>query len=243
MNRMIRIGVLSIAATIASGCASYSNVVNSFAPPKQKNIYTADAKPIDKASGKSPFCAEPPPPKPKPIQEVYMVMPEGEGKAGTVAVTFADGKEVVLHGDYSAMSLAGDEKKAYVGDQAQLEKTFGSAIAALPKAPMTATLFFLLGKDELTPESKAEADKIYQDFVERKSPEIWVVGHTDTVGPDAQNVQLSVKRAEKVRQSLIKLGIPAENIQVSGSGERDLLVKTPDNTKEPKNRRAEISVR
>lgn len=172
-----------------------------------------------------------------------MVMPEEGPKEGTVAVTFTDGREVVLHGDYSAMSLAGDDKKTYVADRAEMQKTFGTAVSALPPAPFSATLYCLLGKDELTPESKAEAEKIYGDFVKRQAPEIFIVGHTDTVGSSSHNQKLSIKRAEKVRQSLINLGVPAEGIQVSGRGESDLLVKTPDNTKEPKNRRVEINVR
>jgi outer membrane protein OmpA-like peptidoglycan-associated protein len=229
-----------------TGCAGYSNVVNSFAPPRQKSdvvIVAGDA--LEVSSEKSELCVEPPPPPKKaaPIEEVYMVMPEGGGKIGTVAVTFNDGREVVLQGAYSAMSLAGEETKAYVGDQSQLEKTFGSAVSALPKAPMSATLYFLLGKDELTPESRVAADKIYSDFVSRQAPEIWVIGHTDTVGSAAHNQKLSVKRAEKVRKNLIKLGVPEESIQSSGRGESEPLVETPDNIKEPKNRRVEISVR
>jgi outer membrane protein OmpA-like peptidoglycan-associated protein len=229
-----------------TGCAGYSNVVNSFAPPRQKSdIVIVAGDSLEISSEKSELCVEPPAPPQKaaPIEEVYMVMPEGGGKVGTVAVTFNDGREVVLHGDYSAMSLAGDETKAYVGDQAQLQSTFGAAVSALPKAPMSATLYFLLGKDELTPESKADADRIYSDFVSRQAPEVWVVGHTDTVGSTAHNQKLSVKRAEKVRKNLIKLGVSAESIQATGRGETDLLVVTPDNTKEPKNRRVEISVR
>ncbi len=228
-----------------SGCAGYSNMVNAFAPPRQKSeVVLAAACPTGKTPWKSPFCPEPPiPPKLVSIQEIYMVMPEGGGKAGTVAVSFNDGKEVMLHGDYSAMSLAGDERRAYVGDQAQLEATFGSAIKALPKPPMSATLYFLLGKDVLTPASAADAEKVYAEFAARQVPEIWVIGHTDSVGKAPLNQTLSLKRAEKIRQSLIRLGVPAQSIQASGRGESELLVPTPDNTKEPKNRRVEISVR
>lgn len=244
MRKIIKSLVLSGALMTISGCASYSGMVNSFAPPKQKSEVTVGSNtPLEKSNGKSPFCPVPPPKPVPPIEEVYMVMPEDGGKAGTVAVTFNDGKEVVLHGDYSAMSLAGDEKTAYVGDQAQLLKTFGAAVSSLPKAPMSVTLYFILGTDKLTPESKTEAEKIYAEFAQRQVPEVWVIGHTDTVGSEAHNQTLSVKRAEKVRQSLIKLGVPAENIHASGKGEHDLLVNTPDNTKEPKNRCAEINVR
>lgn len=238
----IRIWVLLPLALSLGGCAGYSNLVNSFAPPKQQSQVQLDA--YQPSGGKSPFCEEPPKPiQPAKVSEVYMVMPEGGGKAGTVDVIFNDGQGATLHGDYSSMSLAGKDKKAFVGDEKQMRELFGAAVDALPAEPLSATLYFLLGKDELTPESKAEAEKIYQSFIERQAPEIWIIGHTDTVGPAERNKALSLKRAEKVRQSLIKLGVPAENIKVEGHGEHDLLVKTPDNTKEPRNRRAEINVR
>jgi outer membrane protein OmpA-like peptidoglycan-associated protein len=237
----IRPWILLPLALSLGGCASYSSMVNSFAPPKQQSqVQLTSYQP---SGEKSPFCEVPPQPvPPAKVTEVYMVMPE-KGKEGTVDVIFNDGQGVTLHGDYSSMSLAGQDKKAFTGNEKQMRELFGAAVDALPPAPMSATLYFLLGKDELTPESKAEAEKIYQTFVERQSPEIWVIGHTDTVGPAGRNQALSLKRAEKVRQSLIKLGVPADSIRVEGRGEHDLLVKTPDNTKEPRNRRAEINVR
>lgn len=243
MSRMSKALLLLLISMGITGCAGYSSVVNSFAPAKQPSeVQIAAYQPKDTA-GKSPFCEEPPKPLPPAVTEVYMVMPEEGGKVGTVDVIFKDGKNAVLHGDYSAMSLAGEEQKAFVGNQAQMRELFGSAVDALPKPPIAATLYFLLGKDELTAESKAEAENIYRSFVERQAPEILIVGHTDTVGPAKRNQTLSVKRAEKVRKSLIKLGVPAASIQISGKGERELLVKTPDNTKEPKNRRVDINVR
>lgn len=222
---------------LLTGCASYSGLVNSFAPEKKKGLMdtaATDSEPF----GKSPFCIEPP----KPIREIYMVMPE-EGKVGTVDVVFRDGQTLQLHGNYSTLSLAGDEKKTYTADQQQMKNIFGEAVSALPKAPIFATLYFVFGKDELTPESKADAEKIYNGFIQRQAPEVLIVGHTDTVGSVADNLKLSLKRAKKVRQALIQLGIPAENIKISGDGESTLLIATPDRAKEPKNRRVEINVR
>jgi len=240
MQNSLRIYALIWMVMGLSGCAGYSKMVNSFAPPIQKsalNIQYDETE--DKLSGKSGFC-----PKPEQkVQEIYMVMPEGGGKVGTVDVIFNDGNEATLHGDYSAMYLAGDEKKAFLGNESQLKEMFGVAVDALPKAPMTSTLYFLLGADELTRESKADAELIYSDLAGRGAPEVRIVGHTDTVGNSALNEILSLKRAEKVRKHLIERGVMAADIQVSGMGERDLLVKTPDNTKEPKNRRVEITVR
>lgn len=240
MKNSLRICALLWLAISLPGCGSYSKMVNSFAPPKQKSALTDqyDAS-ADKLAGASPFCLKPE----QKVQEIYMVMPEDGDKVGTVDVIFNDGNEAVLHGDYSAMYLAGDEKKAFLGNESQLKEMFGVAVGALPKAPKTSLLYFLLGADELTPESKKDAELIYSDFAGRDAPEVLIVGHTDTTGPSARNETLSLKRAERVRKHLIARGVTATNIQISGMGERNLLVKTPDNRKEPKNRRVEITIR
>ena len=242
MKHIFRLMLLAGIASISAGCATYSGMVNSLAPERERGpMHTAATETV--TTGKSPFCAEPPPPPPPPVREVYMVMPEEGGKAGTVDVIFKDGQSLQLHGDYSAASLAGNDKKAFISNSEEMKKIFGDAVSALPKAPVSATLYFLFGKDELTPASKSDAEKIYQDFIQRQQPDVVIIGHTDTVGSAANNLRLSIKRAEKVRQALIKLGMPAEQIQTYGRGETELLIATPDNTKEPKNRRVEINVR
>jgi outer membrane protein OmpA-like peptidoglycan-associated protein len=54
---------------------------------------------------------------------------------------------------------------------------------------------------------------------------------------------LSLRRAERCRDELIKLGIPKVRISVAGRGEREPEVPTADEVAEPRNRRVEISVR
>jgi len=70
-----------------------------------------------------------------------------------------------------------------------------------------------------------------------------VIGHTDTVGSLDYNDRLSHARAERLREMLVGLGIPAGRIQAAGRGKRELLVPTEDNFSEARNRRVEISVR
>lgn len=239
---MKRVALCIAMAGSLSGCMGYHGMVNSFAPEKQPAEAVLPVYAGKEAGTPSPFCEVPPKP-PAKVTEIYMVMPEEGGKVGTVDVVFTGGKNAVLNGPYSAMSLAGDEQKAFVSNEAQMREIFGSAVGALPKPPVAATLYFLLGKDELTTESRAEAEKIYRSFLERQAPEILIIGHTDTLGSSKHNLALSLKRAEKVRKSLMELGVPAESIQVVGKGEQELLVQTPDNKKEPKNRRVDINVR
>jgi outer membrane protein OmpA-like peptidoglycan-associated protein len=71
---------------------------------------------------------------------------------------------------------------------------------------------------------------------------ITVVGHTDTVGSADFNQRLSVRRANVVVEALVDMGARREAIQASGVGKTDLAVQTPDQTREPKNRRTVIDL-
>lgn len=218
-----------------TGCATYSDAINSLGPERQiSDLRESVEAPIQLSEGKSPFCFVP--------SETYIVMPE-EGRVGTVVVTFIDGAEHVLEGDYSGMSLSENQVQTFTGNAQQVEEMFGEAVAALPAAPYHAKLYFLLDKDELTPESKIKAKAVFDEIAGRQAAEINIVGHTDTAASYSYNEKLSYSRAIKVRDALIALGIPANIISTSGQGEYQLLVDTPDNTPEPKNRRVEIDVR
>jgi outer membrane protein OmpA-like peptidoglycan-associated protein len=70
-----------------------------------------------------------------------------------------------------------------------------------------------------------------------------VIGHTDTVGDSRDNEQLSLARAKSIASLLKEAKLDADKIVVESHGEKNLLVPTPDNTDEPRNRRVEITVR
>ena len=69
-----------------------------------------------------------------------------------------------------------------------------------------------------------------------------VTGFTDTDGSPAYNQQLSLRRADAVKNALMRNGIAPQAITVNGSGEAGLLIETPDQTKNEKNRRVQIVV-
>ena len=73
-------------------------------------------------------------------------------------------------------------------------------------------------------------------------PKIEVVGHTDTAGGEAYNLQLSTRRAEVVRDALVVLGARREAIETSGVGETDLAVQTADGVRNLENRRSVITL-
>jgi outer membrane protein OmpA-like peptidoglycan-associated protein len=127
--------------------------------------------------------------------------------------------------------------------EADVKRLFGDALAALPPAPRYFTLHFRFESDALTEESTALVPEILSTVKGLSVPEVVVVGHTDTMGDPRANLALGLKRAISVRDILVKAGLASSTIEVTSHGEADLLVKTPDNTPEPRNRRVEITVR
>ena len=69
-----------------------------------------------------------------------------------------------------------------------------------------------------------------------------IFGHTDTKGANKYNMDLSIKRAKSVKQALLDHGIIPEAISILGKGENELAIDTPDDTKHPANRRAEVKI-
>lgn len=174
---------------------------------------------------------------------LFVVVPAADGHVGKIVVNH-DGESRLIDTAYGAQRLNGhgrlEEAKL---TPVEVREIFGGALDALPGRPASFTLYFLEGLDELTPESKEELDRVFAELRRRPLPDVMVIGHTDTVGGLEYNDRLSLARADRLREMLVSLGIPAGRIQSAGRGERELLVSTPDNVSEPRNRRVELSVR
>jgi len=86
-------------------------------------------------------------------------------------------------------------------------------------------------------------------YLDRMEPAIWlrcvdrvdVVGHTDRSGSSADNLKLSLLRAEVVRDALIARGVPRSVLIVRGVGEDDPLIPTADGVAEPQNNFVEVN--
>jgi outer membrane protein OmpA-like peptidoglycan-associated protein len=188
-------------------------------------------------------CAAPPPPKHVVAAELFAVVPGADGHVGAIVVQAGDDTHVI-DSAYGAERIATDGKPAAAQlTPTEVRETFGATLAALPGKPTSFMLYFLEAKDELTAESKVEMERVFAELRRRPLPDIMVIGHTDSVGSMTSNDRLSLARAERMREMMIGLGIPAERVQAAGRGKRELLVPTEDNTSEPRNRRVEISVR
>jgi outer membrane protein OmpA-like peptidoglycan-associated protein len=174
--------------------------------------------------------------------ETFVLVPDREGKVAPVTVTAREGQSLVLDKPYAAAVGGARSMEAVTLDKEAVDRQFGDALATQPPAPKSFLLYFAEG-DELTAESKLELEKVFAEIATRPAADIVVVGHTDRVGKLEDNDALSKRRAEKVRLELVSRGLAADNIQAAGRGERDPLVPTADEAKEPRNRRVEINVR
>jgi len=101
-------------------------------------------------------------------------------------------------------------------------------------------IYFDFDKSNLTHISLKEI-KIFLEKYDDKIEKYLIIGHTDTKGTKEYNFKLSLKRALTIKNVLINSGISETNIKIIGKGETALLIKTPDETAHPANRRAEIS--
>jgi outer membrane protein OmpA-like peptidoglycan-associated protein len=175
--------------------------------------------------------------------DLYVLMPGADSKTGALMVESA-GKQAVLDQPYAAARVKepGQVAAGTVTEQ-EARQAFGAALAAQPDRPLSFILYFLEARDELTPDSRQLLGRVVDELSRRPAPEIVVIGHTDRVGAVPYNDTLSLRRAERVRDELVKVGVAAARIRVEGRGEREPLVPTPDEVAEPRNRRVEISIR
>ncbi len=176
-------------------------------------------------------------------QDLIVLLPDKEGKVGTVIVQGQKGKAVLNTAYAAARTTTDSGVQRGTASQSEVKDVFGSALAAQPSRPLSFILYFESGIDEFTEESKQEVKRLLVEMARRQAPDITVIGHTDLVGPDPSNDALSLQRAERVKSILAGMGIPAERILTAGRGRREPLIPTAEGVSEPRNRRVEINVR
>jgi adhesin transport system outer membrane protein len=178
----------------------------------------------------------------KPCDSSYLVLlPDPDGKIGTVTLKGPKGEKVLTEAN-AAAALDGCGN-VYKVSKEQIQRDFGQAIAALPAPPEQFMLYFENGKEVLTKASEGELPRVMERVRARQTADMSVTGHTDTVGSFKSNDALGLRRANVVAKQMRALGMPNLAMTVESLGERNLLIPTPDNTPEPRNRRVEITVR
>jgi OmpA-OmpF porin, OOP family len=113
---------------------------------------------------------------------------------------------------------------------------------AATKVTYAADAFFDFDKAVLKPEGKAKLDDLVGKVQGINLEVIIAVGHTDSVGSDAYNQKLSVRRAEAVKAYLVSKGIEKNRVYTEGKGEKQPVADNKTAEGRAKNRRVEIEV-
>jgi outer membrane protein OmpA-like peptidoglycan-associated protein len=103
-------------------------------------------------------------------------------------------------------------------------------------------IFFDVGKATLRSESFPELDRLIRYMTLNDAMEIELSGHTDNVGPDDANLQLSEERAKAVTEYLVGKGIKAPRIKAKGYGEHKPVAGNDTEEGRQLNRRVEFTI-
>jgi len=176
---------------------------------------------------------------------MVVLLSHPDGKAGQVVISNKGGTQVLTDPGHGVE--VPDAEKAPMSPVAmadeKIRENFGEALSALPPPPIHFILYFRTDTTDLTEDSRKSLEQVLPAIVERKSTDVSVVGHTDTVGVREYNCSLGMERALLLKTILVSLGINPAFIEVASHGEGNLLVKTGDEVNEPRNRRVEVVVR
>lgn len=162
----------------------------------------------------------------------------------------SDDPEFRLSSPFSA-SFENENQTVTVGLRFDLQEDATPVMASEPKAvepppppaqPRQFIVFFGFNKANLDAKAKdvvteAAAVAMHDGFVS-----ILVTGYTDTVGSNAYNERLSLRRAMTVKKALVAQGVTEKEITAEGKGESVLMVQTGDHEMEARNRRATIDL-
>jgi hypothetical protein len=129
--------------------------------------------------------------------------------------------------------------------------SFAAACASEPPPPQPAPpppavqassfmVFFDWDRSDLSAQAQNTIQQAANTYKSTGAARITATGHADRSGPDNYNMALSLRRANAVKDSLVRNGVPAGAISVTGRGESQPLVPTADGVREPQNRRVEI---
>lgn len=101
---------------------------------------------------------------------------------------------------------------------------------------------FDFNKSDIRPDSRPILNEAAEILKENPEVRISVEGHTDAIGSDAYNEQLSLRRAEAVFRYLVNHGITPERMDVTGYGKRRPVADNETEAGRAQNRRVELYV-
>ena len=181
-------------------------------------------------------------------RELIVLLPNPDGKVGTIQVTTNGGSQTLqIPGQSTQVEDFSKPPTAPKPlDNNEIMSVFGPALSSQPDPTgryVSFLLYFESDTSKLSPESKEVLAEIVRTIKNRKSKGVYVAGHTDRLGTAVYNRGLSSRRANYIRDQLLFSGVKSSALVVLFHGEAIPLINTEDEVAEPLNRRVEVIVR
>jgi len=110
------------------------------------------------------------------------------------------------------------------------------------KVTLAADVLFDFDKAVLKPDGKSKLDDLAAKVKGINLEVVIAIGHSDSIGADAYNQKLSVRRAESVKAYLVSKGVEPNRIYTEGKGEKQPVASNKTKDGRQKNRRVEIEI-
>ena len=180
--------------------------------------------------------------------ELVVLLTDPDGKVGTVEVITKGGSQTLDKPEHATMveDVSAPPTVPKAMTKSEIAAVFGPALSAQPELKgrfASFVLFFESNTSVLTDKSKQLLPELVKTARNRRPGEIYIVGHSDRLGTELYNMELSSRRATYVLNLLVSSGIPSSALVASHHGEAMLAVHTEDEVAEPRNRRVEVFVK
>jgi outer membrane protein OmpA-like peptidoglycan-associated protein len=103
-------------------------------------------------------------------------------------------------------------------------------------------ILYPFNSTEILPDGKDNLRQLASSLDKYPNSDVLIVGHTDSVGTDAYNLDLSQRRALAASAYLQSLGVPAARLQTQGKGESEPIASNDTEDGRQRNRRVEIAI-
>jgi outer membrane protein OmpA-like peptidoglycan-associated protein len=101
---------------------------------------------------------------------------------------------------------------------------------------------FMFNSTKLSPGTEQYMEDLAIVLLDNPTLKIRLVGHTDNVGSEKFNLMLSIQRAQKLKDFLLKKGVASDKVEVAGKGMSQPLNDNKTEQKRSANRRVELTI-
>lgn len=164
---------------------------------------------------------------------------DGAGKWVGAAVGALAGAGVGHYMDNQQQDFETSLSSERAANQLEIERMRDDTL----KLTLDSEVSFDFGKADIKPSFRPSLDKLAQLLMKYDRTVVHVVGHTDSVGSDSYNQQLSERRAMSVGDYLASYGVPRQRLRTEGRGEGEPRATNATEAGRQLNRRVEIFVK